>query len=105
MSSMTADEYDKLTAKEKEHFARCAKCGEILDPRSLDEALFHTDHKTPPRYSVLRVKEAGHKPAETGSISTRAVEYVSNWGLSDAPGSLPAPPLCINVIGKIAPTL
>jgi hypothetical protein len=30
---MTADEYEKLPLKEKEHFAICAKCGEIFDRR------------------------------------------------------------------------
>ena len=48
MSSMTADEYDKLPPAEKEHFARCAKCAEIFDRRSLDEVLFHIDHKHRP---------------------------------------------------------
>jgi hypothetical protein len=42
---MTTDEYEKLPADEKEHFAECAKCGEIFDRRSLDEVLFHTEHK------------------------------------------------------------
>jgi hypothetical protein len=45
MSPMTLDEYDKLPPGEKEHFASCAECGEIFDRRSLDEVLFHTDHK------------------------------------------------------------
>ena len=45
---MTADEYDKLPPAEKEHFARCAKCAEIFDRRSLDEVLFHIDHKHRP---------------------------------------------------------
>jgi uncharacterized C2H2 Zn-finger protein len=46
---MTADEYEKLAPEEKEHFAACARCGEIFDQRSLDEVLFHaTDHKQRP---------------------------------------------------------
>jgi hypothetical protein len=45
---MTAEEYDKLLLEEKEHFAECARCGEIFDRRSLDEVLFHTDHKHRP---------------------------------------------------------
>ena len=45
---MTTDEYEKLPADEKEHFAECAKCGEIFDRRSLDEVLFHTEHKHQP---------------------------------------------------------
>jgi hypothetical protein len=43
---MTKDDYEQLPPEEKEHFARCSECGEILDRRSLDEVLFHsTDHK------------------------------------------------------------
>ena len=42
---MTLDEYEKLSPEKKEHFAMCAKCCEIFDRRSLDEVLFHTDHK------------------------------------------------------------
>jgi hypothetical protein len=30
---MTADEYEKLSAEEKEHFAECRECGEIFDRR------------------------------------------------------------------------
>ncbi len=45
---MTADEYEQLPPEEKEHFAMCAKCCEIFDRRSLDEVLFHTDHKQRP---------------------------------------------------------
>ena len=49
MSPMTLDEYDNLPPEEKEHFAACAKCGEIFDRRSLDEVLFHhTDHRDRP---------------------------------------------------------
>ena len=49
MPLMTTDEDEKLPAKEKEHFAKCEKCGEIFDRRSLDEELFHaTDHKHRP---------------------------------------------------------
>jgi hypothetical protein len=45
MSLMTLNEYEQLRPEEKEHFAMCAKCCEIFDRRSLDEVLFHTDHK------------------------------------------------------------
>jgi hypothetical protein len=45
---MTADEYEKLLTEEKEHFAACTECGEIFDRRSLNEVLFHTDHKHRP---------------------------------------------------------
>jgi hypothetical protein len=46
---MTLDEYEKLPAEEKEHFAKCSECGEIFDRRSLDEVLFHhTGHKHRP---------------------------------------------------------
>jgi hypothetical protein len=42
---MTIDEYEKISPEEKEHFAECTECGEIFDRRSLDEVLFHQDHK------------------------------------------------------------
>jgi hypothetical protein len=45
---MTIEEYEQLPPEEKEHFAMCAKCCEIFDRRSLDEVLFHTDHKQRP---------------------------------------------------------
>jgi hypothetical protein len=46
---MTLDEYKQLPPEEKEHFAACAKCGEIFDRRSLDEVIFHhTGHKHRP---------------------------------------------------------
>jgi hypothetical protein len=45
---MTLDEYEKLPPEEQEHFAKCQKCGEMFDRRSLDEVLFHTDHKHRP---------------------------------------------------------
>jgi hypothetical protein len=46
---MTIDEYDKLASDEREHFAKCEKCGEIFDRRSLDEVLFHhAGHKHRP---------------------------------------------------------
>jgi hypothetical protein len=45
---MTPDEYEKLPPEEQDHFAKCAKCGDIFDRRSLDEVLFHTDHKHRP---------------------------------------------------------
>jgi hypothetical protein len=41
----TKDEYNKLPSDEKEHFMKCLMCGEMFDPRSLDEVLFHHDHK------------------------------------------------------------
>jgi len=45
---MTLDEYEKLSPEEKQHFAKCSKCAEIFDRRSLDEVLFHQDHKHRP---------------------------------------------------------
>jgi hypothetical protein len=45
---MTIEEYEQLPPEEKEHFAMCGKYGEIFDRRSLDEVLFHTDHKHRP---------------------------------------------------------
>jgi hypothetical protein len=49
MSPMTFDEYEKLPGEEKEHFGRCAECGEIFDRWNLDEILFHhTDQKHRP---------------------------------------------------------
>jgi hypothetical protein len=46
---MKLDEYEKLPPEEKEHFAKCAECGEIFDRRSLDEVLFHhAGHKHRP---------------------------------------------------------
>jgi hypothetical protein len=55
---MTADEYEQLPPEKKEHFAMCAKCGEIFDRRSLDGVLFHGDHKHRPN-SVFRLGKAG----------------------------------------------
>jgi hypothetical protein len=46
--TMTIEEYEQLPPEEKEHFAMCAKCCEIFDRRSLDEVMFHTDHKHRP---------------------------------------------------------
>jgi hypothetical protein len=46
--TMTIEEYEQLPPEEKEHFAKCAKCCEIFDRRSLDEVLFHIDHKQRP---------------------------------------------------------
>jgi len=45
---MTIEQYEKLPLEEKEHFAECSACGEIFDRRSLDEVLFHADHKQRP---------------------------------------------------------
>ena len=43
---MNADEFDKLSDEEKEHFFQCPKCGEFLDKRELRNVIFHvTDHK------------------------------------------------------------
>jgi hypothetical protein len=47
--TVTSHEYEQLSCEEKEHFAKCSKCGEIFDRRSLDEVLFHhTDHRHRP---------------------------------------------------------
>jgi len=45
---MTTEDYDRLPPEEKEHFERCEECGEMFDRRSLDEVLFHTDHRHRP---------------------------------------------------------
>ena len=45
---MKSDEYEQPPPEEKEHFAKCSECGEIFDRRSLDEVLFHIDHKPRP---------------------------------------------------------
>ena len=45
---MTKDEGKKLPPDEKEHFMKCLVCGETFDRRSLDEVLFHHDHKQRP---------------------------------------------------------
>jgi hypothetical protein len=43
---MNADEFDKLSDEEKEHFFQCPKCGEFVDKRELRAVIFHvTDHK------------------------------------------------------------
>jgi hypothetical protein len=42
---MTRDEYEKLSPGEQEHFMECSQCGEMFDRRSLDEVMFHQDHK------------------------------------------------------------
>jgi hypothetical protein len=59
---MTIDEYEKLPPEEKEHFAMCEECGEVFDRRSLDEVLFHTDHKHRPdiQYSGFRRLQASN---------------------------------------------
>ena len=46
--TMRTEEYEKLPPEEKEHFAKCAECGETFDRRSLDKVLFHQDHKHRP---------------------------------------------------------
>jgi len=41
-------EFNELSESEKKHFYKC-RCGEMVDKRQLDEALFHeTDHKPRP---------------------------------------------------------
>jgi hypothetical protein len=58
MSQMTHDQYEQLPPEEKEHFAKCAECGEIFDRRSLDEVLLHyTDHKHRPDIQYTGSKE------------------------------------------------
>ena len=39
---MTTDEYEKLSAVDRERFMECPDCGEIL---SLEELLLHLAHK------------------------------------------------------------
>jgi hypothetical protein len=45
---MNKQEYDHLPSEEKEHFMECSECGEMFDRRSLDEVMFHQDHKQRP---------------------------------------------------------
>jgi hypothetical protein len=46
---MNAADFNELSEKEKRHFYRCQKCGEIVDIRQLDDVLFYeTDHKPRP---------------------------------------------------------
>ena len=62
---MTTDEYEKLPPEEKEHFAECRECGEMFDRRSLDEVLFHTDHKHRPD-----IQYSGSKKLVKGTTAT-----------------------------------
>jgi hypothetical protein len=42
---MNAADFEKLSNAGKEHFYRCAKCGEYADKRELREVIFHeSDH-------------------------------------------------------------
>jgi hypothetical protein len=46
---MSSDEYEKLPAKDREHFFQCPDCGEMFDFRILDDVAFHLAHHKPPR--------------------------------------------------------
>jgi uncharacterized C2H2 Zn-finger protein len=37
---MSPDEYEKLPAKDREHFFQCPDCGETFDFRILDDVAF-----------------------------------------------------------------
>jgi hypothetical protein len=45
---MTQENFVALPKREKTHFYKCRKCGEMIDKRQLDEVLFHEDHKQRP---------------------------------------------------------
>jgi predicted anti-sigma-YlaC factor YlaD len=45
---MNKGDYEQLPLEEKEHFMECSECREMFDRRSLDEVLFHQDHKRRP---------------------------------------------------------
>ena len=61
---MNAADFDKLDDEEKQHFYRCAKCGEFVDKRELRDVIFHeTDHKPKP-----------HIPRIIGNSNTHANE-------------------------------
>jgi hypothetical protein len=46
---MNAADFDELSESEKQHFYGCARCGEMIDVRQLDDLVFHeTDHKPRP---------------------------------------------------------
>jgi hypothetical protein len=47
---MNAADFDELSNAEKEYFYKCARCGEMVDMRQLDDVLFHEDHK--PRLDI-----------------------------------------------------
>ena len=45
---MIREAFEQLPAEERSHYYECAKCGEMVDKRQLDEVLFHEDHKPRP---------------------------------------------------------
>jgi hypothetical protein len=58
---MNAADFDELSESEKQHFYKCARCGEMIDMRQLDDVVFHeTDHKPRPDIQYggsVRIKE------------------------------------------------
>ena len=46
---MSQQAYEEASLEDRQHFMRCAVCGEWIDCRSLDEVFNHeTDHKEHP---------------------------------------------------------
>ena len=65
---MTLEEDDNLPTEEKEHFAKCQKCGELFDRRSLDEVLFHcTDNKERPDIQYQARRSCEHSLKESAN--------------------------------------
>jgi hypothetical protein len=60
---MTTEEYEELSPAEKEHFMKCPDCGELFDRRSLDEVVFHRDHKHRPDIPYLGTGERISRPS------------------------------------------
>jgi hypothetical protein len=74
---MTLDEYEKLPPEEQEHFARCEKCGEMLDRAQLGRgAVPRYDHKPKSGHTVfwLGKAEIGHSLLNFLGAPTRACE-------------------------------
>ena len=46
---MTAEEYEKLSTADREHFLQCPDCREMFDLRSSEDVVFHLAHHKPQR--------------------------------------------------------
>jgi len=46
---MTAEEYEKLGADDREHFMQCPDCREMFDLWSSEDVVFHLAHHKPKR--------------------------------------------------------
>jgi len=47
--TMTAEEYEKLPAADRDHFMQCPDCREMFDLRSSEDVVFHLAHHQPQR--------------------------------------------------------